>query len=138
MASFLDANIIVYAEDKRAEEKHQKARNLVLELWDSKEGVLSIQVLQEFFVTVTRKMPKPLKPRAAFHIVEQYLSWRIVENTSSLLLAGIKLADSAQLSFWDALVVQAALGSGCTELYTEDLNHGQRFGDLRIVNPFRS
>jgi predicted nucleic acid-binding protein len=134
--AFVDANILVYAEDRDAGSKHTIARDLVANLWRSGEGVLSVQVLQEFFVTVTRKLPRPLSPDQALTIVEQYLTWRVVENTGDLLLAGIRLASVLKVSFWDALVLQAARVERCDRLWTEDLNHGQRIGDLTIVNPF--
>ena len=136
MPAFVDANILVYAEDQDAGIKHAIARELVENLWRSGEGVLSVQVLQEFFVTVTRKMRQPMDPAEALAIVEQYLTWRLVTNTGDLLLAGIRLAASLKISFWDALVVQAASQERCERLWTEDLNHGQQIGDLTIVNPF--
>jgi len=135
VAEFVDTNILVYAEDKDEGEKHAKARDLVLRLWESGKGAVSIQVLPEFYVTVTRKVKKPLAPEAARKIVEQYLTWRVVENTGSLLLAGIQLAQSSRLSFWDALVIQAAMIKDCEVLYSENLSHGQAFSKLRIVNP---
>lgn len=136
MPAFVDANILVYAEDRDAGSKHTIARDLVADLWRSGEGVLSIQVLQEFFVTVTRKMPRPLSPERALAVVEQYLTWRVVENTKDLLLPAIRLATTLKVSFWDALILQAAIGERCDRVWTEDLNHGQRIGDLTIVNPF--
>ncbi len=136
MPVFVDTNILVYAEDRDAGSKHTIARDLVADLWRSGEGVLSVQVLQEFFVTVTRKMKRPLQPPEALAIVEQYLTWRLVTNTGDLLLAGIRLAATLKISFWDALVVQAASIERCERLWTEDLNHGQRIGNLTILNPF--
>ena len=136
MPAFVDTNVLVYAEDRDAGSKHTIARELVTDLWHSGEGVLSIQVLQEFFVNVTRKVSRPLALEDAFAIVEQYLTWRVVENTGDLLLGGIRLASTLKISFWDALMVQAARVANCDRLWTEDLNHGQRIGDLVIVNPF--
>jgi predicted nucleic acid-binding protein len=133
---FVDTNVLVYAEDQDAGNKHTIARNLVADLWRSGEGVLSIQVLQEFFVTVTRKIPRPLSQEEALVIVGQYLNWRVVENTGDLLLASIRLASTLKVSFWDALILQAAQVEHCDRIWTEDLNHGQRIGDLMIVNPF--
>jgi predicted nucleic acid-binding protein len=135
--SFVDTNIIVYAEDRDAKRKHEIARDLVVQLWDERAGVLSIQVLQEFYVTVTRKLKKPLSGAKALEMVEEYLTWNVVENTGKLLTAAIELQQKAQLSFWDATVVQAAIDAGCDTLYSEDLNAGQRFGSLAIVNPFK-
>jgi len=134
--SFVDTNVLVYAEDQDAEAKHERARDLILELWDSGDGVLSVQVLQELFVTITRKMKSSLSTGQAEKIVQQYLTWTVVEHTGELLMEGLHLADAACLSLWDALVVSAAIQADCDLLYTEDLNHGQAFGKLRIVNPF--
>ena len=137
MPAFVDANILVYAEDRDAGSKHVIARDLVADLWRSGDGVLSVQVLQEFFVNVTRKVPRPLGHEEALAIVEQYLTWRVVENTGDLLLAGIRLASTLKISFWDALILEAARVEHCDRVWTEDLNHGQRVGQLVILNPFR-
>jgi predicted nucleic acid-binding protein len=135
--SFVDTNILLYAEDRDAKAKHERARELVLSLWDDQNGVISIQVLQEFYINATRKLKKPLTNVRALEIVEEYLTWTVVENTNALLTSAIRLQTKAQLSFWDAMVVQAAIDARCERLYSEDLNHGQRFGSLRIVNPFK-
>ncbi len=134
--SFVDTNILVYAEDRDAKAKHDAARNLIVKLWDDRTGVLSVQVLQEFYVNVTRKLKKPLTNAKALEIVEEYLTWTVVENTGKLLMNAIELQQRARLSFWDAMVVQAAIEAGCDQLYSEDLNDGQRFGSLVIVSPF--
>ena len=136
MPVFVDANVLVYAEDRDAKRKHDQARDLIVELWTSGDGVVSVQVLQEFYVTVTRKLKRPLAPNRALEIVEQYLTWSVIENTGSLLTAAIGLQQKAQLSFWDAMVVQAAIEGGCDRLHSEDLNAGQRFGSVLVVNPF--
>ncbi|MEX0802877.1 MAG: PIN domain-containing protein [Candidatus Binatia bacterium] len=136
MPSFVDTNILVYAEDRDAKAKHDVARDLIVELWDDRTGVLSVQVLQEFYVNVTRKLKKPLTNPKALEIVKEYLTWTVVENTGKLLMNAIELQQRARLSFWDAMVVQAAIEAGCDQLYSEDLNGGQRFGSLVIVNPF--
>ena len=137
MPSFVDTNLLVYAEDRDAKAKHAIARDLVLEIWNARDGVLSVQVLQEFYVNVTRKLKKPLTAARALEIVQEYLSWSVVENTGSLLVDAVRLQQKAQLSFWDALIVQAAIAAGCERLYSEDLNAGQRFGSVLIVNPFK-
>jgi predicted nucleic acid-binding protein len=134
--SFVDTNVLIYAEDRDAKDKHLVARDLILELWDSREGVLSVQVLQEFYVNVTRKLKKPLSAVKAREIVEEYLTWTVIDNTGRMLLDAMELQRKAQLSFWDSLVVQAAIDAGCDRLYTEDLNAGQRIGSVTIVNPF--
>jgi len=134
--SFVDANVLVYAEDRDAKTKHGLARDLIVQLWDNREGVLSVQVLQEFYVNVTRKLKKPVPSAKALGIIEEYLTWTVVENTGRLLTEAIALQQRARLSFWDALVVQAAVEAGCDRLYSEDLNAGQKFGSVTVVNPF--
>lgn len=136
MPSFVDTNILLYAEDRDAEAKHLVARDLVLDLWDKRTGVLSVQVLQELYVNATRKLKLPLSRAKAGQVVEEYLTWMVVENTSKLLAAAIELHQDTQLSFWDAMVVQAAIEADCETLYSEDLGAGQRFGSVVIVNPF--
>ena len=135
--SFVDTNILVYAEDRSAKGKHEVARDLLMDLWDDRSGVVSVQVLQEFYVTVTRKLKKPLSSAKAQEIVSEYLTWTVVANTGKLLTDAIELQQKAKLSFWDSLVVQAAIDAGCPALYSEDLSDGQRFGPVIIVNPFK-
>jgi predicted nucleic acid-binding protein len=137
VASFVDTNVLVYAEDRDAREKHELARDLVLRLWDTQEGVVSVQVLQEFYVTVTQKVKRPLAAPKAREIVREYMTWTVVEHTKELLLRAMALQAQARLSFWDAMIVQAAIDAGCDCLYSEDLNAGQRFGSVVLVNPFQ-
>lgn len=136
MPSFVDTNILIYAEDRDARGKHELARDLLVDLWGRQDGVLSVQVLQEFYVNVTRKLKKPITAARALGIVEEYLTWTVVENTGGLLVEAVRLQQKAQLSFWDSLIVQAAIEAGCEKLYSEDLNAGQRFGPVVVVNPF--
>lgn len=137
MKSFVDTNVLVYAEDRDAGPKHEIARDLLVDLWKTGQGVVSIQVLQEFYVTITKKPKKPLSPSKALEIVREYLTWEVIDNTPALLVAAIELHQKARLSFWDAAVVQAAIDARCSRLYTEDLNANQRFGSLVIENPFK-
>lgn len=137
MPSFVDTNVLVYAEDRDAKAKHEIARDLVVHLWEVRDGVLSVQVLQEFYVCVTRKLRKPVTSAKALEIVGEYLTWTVIENTGRLLTEAIALQQRAKLSFWDALVVQAAIEAGCDRLYSEDLNHGQKFGRVAVMNPFQ-
>jgi predicted nucleic acid-binding protein len=132
---FVDTNILVYAEDLD-DRRHEVARQLVERLWETGDGVLSVQVLQEFFTTVTRKLKRPYPLAAARSIVAEYLHWEVVENDGALLLAAIDLQAKHKLSFWDALVVQAAVKARVTTLLSEDLNHGQLIEGVRIHCPF--
>ena len=137
MPSFVDTNILIYAEDRDAKLKHDVALALIVDLWESREGVVSVQVLQEFYVNVTQKLKKPLSAAKAKEIVEEYLTWTVVDNTGRMLVDAIDLQKKAQLSFWDSLIVQAAIQSGCDLLYSEDMNAGQRFASVTVVNPFK-
>ena len=136
-ATFLDTNILVYAYDRSAGQKHRLAAQLVEEYWENENGCISLQVLQEFYVTVTRKIAAPLEPQIARQIVADLAQWRIHTPQASDLLQAIDLQQSYQLAFWDALVVQSAASLGCKRLLSEDLNHGQVYGETQVINPFK-
>lgn len=133
---FLDTNIIVYAYDISAGSKHYKARDILVNLWDSGLGSVSTQVLQEFFVTVTKKIAKPLPVGLAQDIISDFLKWEIVVNSGEDILEAVKLHCRYQCSFWDSLIIQAAVRSGAKLLLSEDLSDGQIIGGMRIKNPF--
>jgi len=133
---FVDTNILVYAHDTSSGSKGLKAREILLDLWESRRGVLSTQVLQEFYVVVTRKIPKPLEPGRAREIVESLLYWDMVVNDPEAVLEAIDLSEKHRLSFWDALVVQAAVVAGAEVLLSEDLNPGQVIEGVRVENHF--
>jgi predicted nucleic acid-binding protein len=130
---FLDTNILIYAHDVDAGDKHTKAAQLIRGFWDRREmPAVSIQVLQEMHVNLVRK-GVPLKDSA--DTVCSYLAWRVIENTPALLRVALALQQQWQLSFWDAAVVAAAQQAGARELWTEDFTAGQDFGGLVVVNP---
>lgn len=133
---FLDTNILVYAFDCSAGKKHIRAAELVQECWEDQSGCLSIQVLQEFYVTVTRKIAAPLDSLVARQIVADLAHWRLHAPEAADLLQAIDLQQRYQLSFWDAMVIQSALRLGCKQLLSEDLQHGQVYRDVTVVNPF--
>jgi len=134
---FLDTNILVYAFDVSAGQKHEVAKRIVIDLWNTKDGILSTQVLQEFFVSVTRKIPKPMNAGLAREIVSDFLKWDIVINDENSLLEAIDIHIRYNYSFWDSLLVQAAIRSGAVILLTEDLVGGQTINGLSIKNPFK-
>lgn len=134
--TFLDTNILVYAYDNTAGRKHEIARDRLLELWDSGRGIISTQVLQEFFVTVTRKLPSSMDARSAQAIISDLCTWEVVVIDGDDIIAGIDLAARHQLSFWDAMIVEAALNGGASLLLSEDLSHGQKMNGVVISNPF--
>ena len=133
--TFVDTNILVYAHDRGAGVKQMRAREAVIEQWRARSGVLSTQVLQEFYVNVRRKAANPVSRREALRTLEDYLSWTIVVNDGSSILGAVELERRFRLSFWDALIVHAALRSGADRLLSEDFEHGRRFGSLLVVNP---
>lgn len=132
--SFLDANVLAYTDDNRVPQKQEAALALVERVRREGTGVLSTQILQEYFVTATRKLGVPVE--TARRKIEIFARMDVVINRVDDILAAIDLHASHQLSFWDALLVQAATRSGCSVLFTEDLQHGQRFGELEVINPF--
>lgn len=134
---FVDANVLVYAFDASAAEKHEHAKALMERLWQDGTGCLSVQVLQEFFVTITRKVPKPLKIDVAENRVRELCTWRVFAPRAEDVLAAIAVQQRSKLSFWDAMIVEAARQLECRTLWTEDLTHGQRLHGIEIVNPFR-
>jgi predicted nucleic acid-binding protein len=133
---FLDTNVIVYAYDKSAGEKHIQAKKILIDLWKTGFGVISIQVLKEFYVTVTRKIPNTLDIETAETIINDFLSWEVVVNDGHNLLKAISIQRKYRFSFWDALIIAAAQESGCSLLYSEDLSSGQKIKSLQIKNPF--
>jgi predicted nucleic acid-binding protein len=132
---FIDTNILVYAHDRATGVKHQRARALIEKLWDSGGGVLSTQVLQELCVSLRRKVAHPLSPEQMRDLLKDYLSWEIVVNTAESVMEALDIERRYKVSFWDALILQAAATSGASVVYSEDLSDGQAYGALRVVNP---
>ena len=132
---FVDTNILLYAYDRSAGVKHERARGVVERLWTSREGVLSTQVLQELCINLRRKISRPLPAEEIRRIIQDYLSWEVVVNSPSSVLHALDIELRYQISFWDALVLQAAESSGAAVLYSEDLATGQRYGAIQVVNP---
>jgi predicted nucleic acid-binding protein len=133
---FVDANVLVYAFDPSAKAKQTAAVGLLERLWESGTGCLSVQVLEEFFVTVTRKVPQPLSIDAAADRVREFSTWKVFAPGAGDVLGAIALHKQAHISFWDAMILQAAAESGCDLLWTEDLNERQMLRGVQILNPF--
>ena len=134
---FVDTNILVYAYDVSSGKKAEAARKILLELWDKGTGVVSTQILQEFYVVVTGKIPHKMDARTARGIVEDLMLWEVVVNDADSVLEAIDISEKHRLSFWDSLVVQAALRSGASELLSEDLHPGKTVAGIRVRNPYR-
>jgi predicted nucleic acid-binding protein len=132
---FVDTNILVYAHDRSAGVKHQRARALVEQLWDSGKGALSTQVLQELCINLRRKAGNPLSVDEVRLLIRDFAAWDVVTNTPASILRALDIETRYKISFWDALIIQAAEDAGASILYSEDLADGQRYGAIRVVNP---
>ncbi|CAN5881013.1 hypothetical protein BH18ACT11_BH18ACT11_27780 [soil metagenome] len=132
---FVDSNLFVYAHDKSAGRKREVARDLIAGLWESRSGCASVQVLQELFVNLTRKVPRPLSAREAASLVRDISAWTIHSPGPGDVLSAIELHERVGVSFWDAMILTSARALGCGVLYSEDLNPGQSYDEVRVVNP---
>jgi predicted nucleic acid-binding protein len=132
---FVDTNVLVYAHDKKEGSKQKAAKTILRDLWIRNSGVLSMQVLQEFYSTVTRKLATPLPRESARLIVSRYALW-CIETTPVELMRAFRIEDEAGINFWDALIVAAAIKSGATRILSEDMNSGQTIAGIQIMNPF--
>ena len=135
---FIDTNILIYAYDSSAGNKHGVASRQVEELWRSESGLLSMQVLQEFYVNITRKIARPLTITVARSLVEDLARMEVVTVGSDAILSAIDVQREYMISFWDAMIVTAAFIGGAEVLLTEDLNNGQIIKGVKIQNPFIS
>jgi predicted nucleic acid-binding protein len=133
---FVDTNVLVYAHDASAGFKHERALALIKSLWETQAGCLSIQVLEEFYVTVIRKVARPLASEAAAQIVADLAAWRVHAPEVDDVLDAITIHQRYSISFWDGLVVKSAARLGCQSIWSEDLNPGQVYAGIRVVNPF--
>ena len=133
--TFVDTNVLIYAHDEDAGTKHRTARGVLRELWGRRTGVLSAQVLQEFYVNVTRKIATPLPKPSARGVVDNYVVW-CVETTPADISAAFRIEDEARIGFWDALIIAAARKAGADRILSEDLNAGQIIAGVQIENPF--
>ena len=132
---FVDTNILVYAHDRDAGSKREMAAQALNRLWDERLGRLSAQVLQEFYVTVTKKQSTSSARASAREVVSMYAPWVQHPTTPDTILRATELAELAQVSFWNALILASAEQSGAAHLYSEDLNSGQTIAGVKIINP---
>jgi predicted nucleic acid-binding protein len=137
VTAFFDTNLLVYLFDSSSPEKQGKARQVFTERAQRDEVLLSAQVLQEFYVTVTRKLDPPLSGDRAERLVRDFAAFPVVTTDAPLVVAAVALAQRHRLSLWDAMILVAAKAGGATELFTEDLQHGQVLEGVRVVDPFR-
>ena len=133
---FIDTNILIYAYDVTAGEKHAIASDILADLWNARLGVVSTQVLQEFFVNVVQKIQRPIDKRLAKDIVRDLLKWHVVVNNGASIFDAIDIHDRYGYSFWDAMIIEAAIKGGAAILMSEDLQDGQVISGVAIQNPF--
>jgi predicted nucleic acid-binding protein len=133
---FVDTNVLVYAHDASETARQPVAQVVLTDLWRSRAGALSTQVLQEFYVVATRKFDPPMPRREARDLVAAYSEWQLVQIDVPLIVAASQLEERHTLSFWDALIVEAARRAAATRLVSEDLQTGRRIAGLIIDNPF--
>jgi len=133
---FVDTNILMYAHDSSSGAKHERAKVLLADLWRDRTGVLSTQVLQELSVNLRRKARRPADSKSTRQIIADYLTWQVIVNGGDSILEALDFEERYEISFWDALILQAAEASGAPVLYSEDLSDGQQYGSVQVVNPF--
>jgi predicted nucleic acid-binding protein len=137
MKSFVDSNVLVYLFDQDAPEKKTIAQQIFQTEGAAGNLLLSSQVLQEFYVTVTRKLAQPLKPDIALDAVQRFVVLPLVIVDAALIVSAIRRSQKQSFSFWDSLIIDAALKGGAQRLWSEDLQHGRTVDGMRIENPFR-
>ena len=135
-SEFVDTNILIYAFDATAGDKHRVAVELITRLWQDHRGCVSLQVLQEFYVASTRKVL--LAPEQAALQVSRLGRWRVHRPSVEDVLGAIELHRGHSVSFWDGLILRSAQVCQCSVLWSEDLSSGQRWGNLEVRNPFRA
>jgi predicted nucleic acid-binding protein len=132
---FVDTNILIYAHDQDAGVKRERAIEHLRTLWDSNRGAVSVQVLQEFYVNVTRKIASPVALPLAREVIETYGTWIRAATTVDTVMRASHLAELTRIAFWDAMIVASAEEAGASQIFTEDLNAGQYLAGILVVNP---
>lgn len=135
---FVDTNILVYAQDLAAGQKCSRAQAVTSELWEFQKGVISTQVLQELYVALRRKLKSPMSALDAAEVLQDYSEWEVVINNRASVFRAIDIESRYKISFWDALILQAAERAGARTVYSEDLSHGSKYAGIVVVNPFIS
>jgi predicted nucleic acid-binding protein len=133
---FVDTNILVYAQDLAAGEKYSRAHALMVELWEERKGVISTQVLQELYIALRHRMKSPVSAVEAANILRDYSEWQVVINNRESIFRAIEIEGRYKISFWDALILQAAERAEARTVYSEGLSHGSKYAGLMVVNPF--
>ena len=133
--TFIDTNVLIFAHDADAGPKHEIAKTVLRGLWSERTDILNVQVLQEFYVNVTRNIPSPLSKDLARLVVSSYAIW-CTETTPTEIASAFRIEDESRIGFWDALIVSSAVKNGAIRILSEDLNAGQRIAGILVENPF--
>lgn len=136
--SFVDTNVLVYAYDADEKPKQARSKELLEQLGKAGKIVLSTQVLQEFYVTVTRKLARPLPMESGLEALEAWAILPVVRIDTELIVEAARLSRQSRISFWDALILRAAVAGGCERVLSEDLQNGFVHEGLHVENPFHS
>ena len=131
---FVDTNVLIYAFDRTAGKKRETAVALLARLWSDRIGCLSLQVLQEFYVTATKKLK--MAPAEAYAQIDRFGKWTVHRPEVNDVLMAIQLHREKKVSFWDAMILRSAMSSGCDLVWSEDLSDGQRWDGVTVRNPF--
>lgn len=134
--TFVDTNVLVYAHDASDPGRQVVARTALEDLWATRTGVVSTQVLQEFYAVATSPAKLAFPPALAREVVDLYSTWTVVVVDTVIILAASRLREAESISFWDALIVEAARVGGAGRILSEDLVHGQAFDGVTVANPF--
>jgi predicted nucleic acid-binding protein len=135
---FVDTNILMYAHDTAAGDKHKIARHVIEGVWASGGGVVSSQVLEELSVNLRREALHPLSAEATRQLIRDYMSWEVVVVDAEGVLEALELEERYEVPFWDALILHAANKAGVEFVLSEDIAADQRYGSFKVVNPFAS
>ncbi len=134
--AFVDTNILLYARDASEPAKQPVAASLLAELWESRKGRISVQILNEFFVNVTRKLDPGMSAEEAWDDIEAFMAWRPVALDGPILSRTFAAYRRYNLSWWESMVVAAAEASNCSRIFSEDLSHTQIYFGITVINPF--
>jgi predicted nucleic acid-binding protein len=135
--AFVDTNVLIYAHDESAADKNKRAVELIGLLWAERRGVLSTQVLQEFAVNLRKRTRVSLSLDETKRRVENFLKWEVVTNVPRSIFRSLEIEERHNISFWDAMILQAAESANCEVLYSEDFAHGREYEGVLVVNPFQ-
>ncbi|MHB1660756.1 MAG: PIN domain-containing protein [bacterium] len=133
---FVDTNVLVYAFDISAGIKHEKAKEIVENCWRLENGIISSQVMEEFYVCLTKKIPVPIDSNIVKQIIKDFLKWKTVVIGGDIILEAIDIHERYKYSFWDSMIIASALKGGANIIFSEDFSNKQAINGTVIKNPF--